>query len=201
MNTMIKSFLVVGDIHGQFRVLKQIAETNPDKIIIQIGDFGVGFISNDILEEHMPANVRFFVGNHDSRQEANKLAFCLGDFGEYEQFFFVSGANSIDKDIRTPGLNWWHDEELNYKQCNDCLKAWKKSKLEILLTHDCPQSIAENYFLIYDKSDTRILLEEMIKARKPKRVIFGHHHKKFKVIKDNIEYICLPELATLEINT
>lgn len=170
-------FIFIGDIHGNLIHCLKVCNKNPDATIVAIGDIGVGFVPTEIFSK-MPNNFRFFVGNHDNRQLARTLDANLGDFGEYNsKFFFVSGADSIDKERRIEGVNWWNDEELSYDQGNACLDMWKESKCQILVCHDCPQSIAQYNHLIYDQSKTRQLLQCMIEARKPKMVIYGHHHR------------------------
>lgn len=166
-------FIFLGDVHGNISYCAKIARRNPDCKIVQVGDFGVGFVSLEEINSKLPNNFHFFVGNHDNRQEAKKLSYCLGDYGEAfdGKFFFVSGADSIDKSLRTFGKDWWPDEELGYHQVNDCIEQWAKSKCEILACHDCPQSLVS-----YEPSFTRKLLQTMIEIRKPSLIIHGHHH-------------------------
>lgn len=193
-------FIAIGDVHGNVVHCDNVCRKNPNHTIIQIGDLGVGFmpLSNFKL---LPKNFRFFVGNHDCRKIANKLESCLGDFGEHNGFFFVSGADSIDKAWRTEGINWWADEEITHAQAQECLTQWENSKAEILLCHDLPQSIAESYYLIYDKTLTRNLLQSMIELRKPKLVIYGHHHKPKRFTEKGIEYVGLGIDETYEFST
>lgn len=187
----MKRFTILGDSHGNINYCVLVANKDPNRTVIQLGDLGVGFVSTDFLIQNLPKNFKFFVGNHDNRQEAKKIPNCLGDFGEYNGLFFVSGADSIDKDYRTEGINWWPDEELTYKQTQECLDLWIKSKSDIIISHDCPQTIARQGLLIYDKTITRNLLDEMIRARKPKLLVFGHHHKSFRTEYDGIKFVAL----------
>lgn len=190
--------IVVGDIHGELEDCIKLAITRPYDTILQLGDFGVGFVRVEKLKK-LPINLKFFVGNHDNRQLAKTIPNNIGDYGEFEGIFFVSGADSIDKGVRTEGLSWWADEELSYSQCNSCLAEWEKSKCDTIVSHDCPQSIAEKYFDIRDKTRTRQLLQAMIDARKPARVIFGHHHKTLRVTYDGIQYFGLAPNEVLKI--
>ena len=187
-------FVFLGDVHGNMQHCLHVAQTNTRAVIVQVGDMGVGFreLKDISVLDLLPPNFKFFVGNHDNRQLANTSSVCLGDFGEYlEKIFFVSGANSIDKEDRIEGISWWADEELSYKQGVDCLDLWEKSQTKILVSHDCPQSIAEGYKDIYDKSSTRSLLQQMIEVRKPEMIVCGHHHYSHRLIHDGIQYIGL----------
>ncbi len=195
---MSQKFTILGDVHGDVTICHTVCAANKDRIIIQIGDFGVGWIDYNALRKfpRVSPNFRFFPGNHDNRSMCNKLPYCLGDYGSIfdDSMFFVSGARSIDQNERIEGISWWPNEELSYKQGLDCLDKWEKSKAKILLSHDIPQSFAESYMLTYDRDQTRNLLQRMIEIRKPEIIFAGHWHKKLRVQKDNIL------LHVLEIN-
>lgn len=181
-------FIFLGDVHANLNHCLKLSEANADATIIQVGDLGVGFIPLDVFYR-LPSNFKFFPGNHDCRKMCHQLPHFIGDYGEYEgKFFFVSGADSIDKDERIEGVSWWPDEELTYKQAEDCLAKWEKSKLDILVSHDLPQSFAEGYKLIYDRTLTRDLLQRMIDVRKPSLIITGHHHRSGYRIHDKIRW-------------
>ena len=183
-------FIFLGDVHGDLGRCSAICTQNRDATVIQIGDLGVGFIPKKTILKHLEHNFRFFVGNHDCREISNTIPHCLGDFGEVRNhFFFVSGANSIDKDMRIEGVSWWKDEELSYQQAGECLSQWEKSNVDVLVAHDIPQSFAEGYKLIYDRCLTRDLLQKMIEVRKPKLFISGHHHNSRRMIVKGIAWI------------
>lgn len=185
-------YIFIGDVHANLNPCMKVSKSNPDAIIVQIGDLGVGFISIDVFRR-LPDNFKFFPGNHDCRELCHTLPHCLGDYGEVDsKFFFVSGADSIDRAHRIEGVSWWADEQLTYHQAEDCLQQWEVSKCDILVTHDCPQSFAEGYKLIYDKTLTRNLLQSMIELRKPRMLIHGHHHRSNRL---NINGIDVVELG------
>lgn len=196
-----ENIIFLGDVHCNLNHCIKLSKKNPQKTILQIGDLGVGFIPTEIWTSKLPDNFKFFVGNHDNRQESYKIPNCLGDFGEYNGVFFVSGADSIDRNRRTIGVDWWEDEELSYKQFNEVLSLWEKSNCEIIATHDCPQSFAEAFFLIYDQSKTRVGLDNLLKIKKPKVWIFGHHHKPINVEFNGIKFHGLGIDKTLTVKT
>lgn len=194
-------FLFVGDIHSNVNHLIKLGNTFKEHTVVQIGDFGIGRVNTEFVKKELPANVKFFVGNHDNRQLAKTIPNCLGDFGEFEgKFFFVSGAYSIDQADRTEGVSWWRDEELTYAQGQEALEQWEESKVDVLVTHDVPQSFTEGYFLIYDRCLTRNLLEGMIQVRKPKLLISGHHHKHIFMNVNGIEWRSLNIHEVLEVD-
>lgn len=196
-------FIFLGDVHGCLDHCLYLSKNNPDSTIVQVGDLGIGFTS---LEEfnnlNMPQNFKFFPGNHDCRKMCYTLPHCLGAYGEaFGKFFFVSGADSIDKKERVENVSWWADEELSYKEAEDCLANWEASKIDVLVSHDIPQSFAESYRLIYNKTLTRNLLQKMIEVRKPSWVITGHHHRSGYLIHNKIKWLKLDmnETFTLEL--
>ncbi len=150
----------------------------------------MGFYHLDMFKK-LPSNFHFFCGNHDKRTDAHQLSSHLGDFGEWNGLFFFSGADSYDKGLRVIGRDWWPDEELTPKQCQDAIDQWATSKSDVLLSHDLPQSLAESHYLIYDKCITRTTLDEMHKIRKPRLHIYGHHHKQFRNVIDGVQFIGL----------
>jgi len=170
--------IILSDVHGNIRHIEKLCRKYKKRPILQLGDLGVGFIPRAVVEE-LPANFYFFPGNHDNRSEAITYKNCVGHYGDWKGIFFVSGADSIDKEWRIEGVSWWADEELTYQQGQDCINQWEASKSEVIISHDCPQFIAENFKLIYDRSITRNLLDSMVFVRKPRLVIFGHHHRPF----------------------
>jgi predicted phosphodiesterase len=193
----MKKIIVLSDVHGNILRCQDVALRNPTSTVVQLGDLGVGFVPREVIE-NLPHNFVFFPGNHDNRKIAVTLRNCLGHFGDctntfgfHPSFFFVSGADSKDKNVRTEGLNWWPDEELTYEQGYRCIDKWINCQSQVIISHDLPQRIAETYYQIYDRSRTRQILDAMIEARKPKLVIYGHHHKPFHIIHEGTEFIGL----------
>jgi predicted phosphodiesterase len=203
--------IVLGDVHGNILRCQDVALRNPNTYVLQLGDLGVGFVPREVIEK-LPTNFLFFPGNHDNRKISVTLPSCLGHFGECfityhdgkatANAFYVSGADSKDKDMRIEGINWWPDEELTYEQGQECIDKWKSSDAQVIISHDLPQRIAEKFYLIYDKSRTRQILDSMITVRKPKLVVYGHHHKPVRVTHEGVDYIGLKidETITLDIS-
>ena len=88
---MSESLIILGDVHCNINHCIDVSNNNPSKTIIQIGDFGVGFVPTKFLQESLPSNFKFFCGNHDDKKEAAKLSNYLGEFGEFnpDVFFHI----------------------------------------------------------------------------------------------------------------
>ena len=144
---------LLGDIHGNFNfvsgLIKHIEE---DSLIIQLGDFGVGFRPssekhslnqlNDLLDQKK-ITLYAIRGNHENPDCFNnpaKFGFNLSriqllpDYTYKEindkKFAFVGGAVSIDRYIGSSGVDWWDGEGV---KLND-----KYEKSDILISHTAP---------------------------------------------------------------
>ena len=141
-------------------------------------------------------------GNHDYgpvlQYQTNQ---SCGNFAYFDQFdiFTVRGAESIDKHLRTEGIDWFPNEELNYREQLEAFDKYCDIKPKVVISHDCPQKVANALFGIYDKTQTRFMLEMMFQEHQPELWIFGHHHKSKDVQIGRTQFVCLSELETFEI--
>lgn len=217
-------FTILGDVHGDRarcnKVYQKAQKKSPGSEVIQIGDLGVGFCEYEKRGDQglciwvptgkmdyksftdLPVLFKFFPGNHDNRKFCKAIPNCLGDYGIYkEKFFFVSGAVSIDKASRIPGLEWWDDEELTYGQLQECIDIWRNSTTKVILSHDGPQHVINKWFpKAKGTTNTRNALQVMIEERKPELVIFGHWHTAKDEVIDGVRYVCLDINKAIEID-
>lgn len=194
-----------GDVHGKLAAYINLIKNC--KYSIQLGDMGFNY---EPLSAISPEFHRILAGNHDNYTIENdrfikQTDHFLGDFGiyvikNYPSFFFVRGGESIDRSMRMIDYNWWHDEELSYAKCLQCLSAYEKSKPEYVLSHECPTSIMK-YLCEGDlpPSKTACLLQNMFEMHQPKYWFFGHHHKSFNTTVEKTQFRCLKELETFDI--
>jgi predicted phosphodiesterase len=199
--------LFVGDVHAKWHKLARIIYENPEYDIIQVGDFGIGFGVN-IPKEELPENFYFIRGNHDKESECAEYSNYLGLFGYSEKLdiFYVGGAYSIDKSLRTPYLDWWDDEELNYTQSLACIDLYEKIKPAVVVSHDCPfnqRKILLSH--VTDESNrsssTVRLLDELYSIHQPTIWIHGHLHIQQTNKLENTLFVGLKELGCVKIDT
>ncbi|GAG53133.1 unnamed protein product, partial [marine sediment metagenome] len=144
--------LLIGDIHGDIRRYAKLVRRYPSSI--QVGDFGVGFVGDPhhvrirkLLEMYerdgLHKQHRFLRGNHDNPDLCRKSKLYIGEWGflPEQSLFYASGAFSIDRVWRSPGFDWWADEELSQEQFDLALEEYKRCKPRFVVTHDCPVSI------------------------------------------------------------
>jgi len=197
---------VIGDPHGLIYNWKKIVEES--EMSISVGD--LGFKNEwesawDFLQE------RDFVGNHFNNPGNHEYGpfvenhpLSTGNFRYFTELnlFTVRGAASIDKHLRTEGIDWFPNEELTYQEQLEAFDWYCKVKPEIVISHDCPQSVLEKMFKMgwtYGKSQTRTMLEMMLQEHQPAFWLFGHYHESRDVMINGTRFICLAELETFEI--
>jgi hypothetical protein len=194
-----------GDIHGN--IAKYIDLIKDSRYSVQLGDLGFNYESLSVIS---PEFHKILAGNHDNYTIENnrfvkQTEHFLGDFGvldieNYPKFFFVRGGESIDKAMRMVDINWWHDEELSYAKCLECLSAYEKARPDYVLSHECPRSLI-NYICNnpFPPSKTACLLQNMFETHQPKFWFFGHHHKSCNMNIKGTQFRCLKEYETFDI--
>lgn len=212
-----RKLAIISDIHGKidqwFRLCTYCESLGYDTI--QIGDFGFADAYNVVNTFDLdPMKHMMFKGNHDARNMTD-CRYDIGKYGlvpRYPEIFFVSGGFSIDYMERTPGKNWWHDEELSIDEMQIAFDTYVALKPDYLLTHEPPRifgniignpKVLKAYGYDPDRFSTRTsnLIQRMIEAHKPKVVVSGHLHVTSRRIIDDVEHVCVPELGiyTLEL--
>jgi predicted phosphodiesterase len=180
---------IIGDIHADIETLFDIADGLENWI--QIGDLGWGFTRDPIPE--FPDGGKAIRGNHDCPDTARAHPSYLGDYGVTDDgIFYVSGGCTPDFDRirRTPGRDWWPDEELGWEELQEMISAYEAAKPDIVVTHDAP------YFLYRallaatsvklnghigdpNRNRTASAFDSMFAVHRPKFWYFGHWHLPF----------------------
>ena len=183
--------IYIGDVHGKYFSYKELTGYYGETI--QVGDLGIGF---GMEEKTFSKHHRFIRGNHDSPDLCRAHPNCTADGHiDDEGRMFIGGADSIDKEWRTPGLDWWYDEELSPQEFEPLLEKYIKEKPEVMVTHDVADSVARHFFPFYTNNEsastTRHYLDLMFKEHKPRLWIFGHWHTRRDSVIDGTRFVCL----------
>jgi hypothetical protein len=192
--------IFVGDCHGLFPRLGAICRKHPCDIIVQLGDMGIGFGRDN----QFPAerSLRWIRGNHDNPAISREMPGYLGDYGRaFNGAFFVSGAYSMDKNFRTPGLDWWLEEELTPEQSCAAIALYGETKPSIVFSHDCPEEIQHKMVpgrVI--RTRTTQVLQEMLERHRPDMWIFAHYHSSKTVRTKGTEFVALSELEEFTVD-
>jgi Icc-related predicted phosphoesterase len=208
-----KKILILGDTHGRWIELNKIInKKQPDKIFI-CGDFGYwpNFDVVDIKKiKNHDTKIYWCDGNHedhialkgitDTNNEIAKNIFYQprGSYITLEDgrnVLFIGGADSIDKNSRTPGWDWFPEETIKAEDIDKILNINKK--IDIIISHTCPLEFdilskiynTNIYNKIYDPSCQwlNIVLEKL----NPSLWYFGHWHQYIKGQYKNTNWTCL----------
>jgi hypothetical protein len=190
--------VLMGDLHGNFAHLDYMIRKNPRwSSVTIVGDVGLGFPNTFQVPFKSSIPIRFIRGNHDNPEFIRNLPeewaganwHYIPD-GHFENnTLYLGGAWSIDKADRTPGMNWWYDEEIGLDE-----QIWIMEKIikirdtgrhiAAIVSHDGPLSITRRVGHFQVETDTGKFLEylrdkALTGKLKPKFWYFGHYHRHF----------------------
>jgi hypothetical protein len=207
--------MLIGDIHGDINLYFNIIDNLEDDSI-QLGDFGLGF--HPAIDKHYLKRIhnfpetaqhhKIFRGNHDDPTLFQTLPSNLGDWGMYKTMFFIAGGYSIDKNLRTPGKDWWPDEELNIQQLSDAVDAYEKEKPTVVISHDCPETIKLTYLQSigqqnrFGANKTTLAMDTMFEIFAPTYWVYSHYHpnKLWRYTHPRgTEFVCIPINGTFKV--
>lgn len=213
------AIFLVGDIHREFvqsfnKLALKLNEKYANCTIIQLGDFGM--YDNEIdRNRKLHPSVKFIRGNHDCPEVCQLKPNYLGDYGVIEiegiKIFFVSGADSVNKNARVMGKNWWPNEQLSYQEFNNVLDLYQQtcavSPPDVVISHDAPARVCEaiigNKFIggySYIPNRTTRALDFLFNIHHPKQWFFGHHHLKFQREIGGTQFRCLDIFEVMRLN-
>lgn len=205
-------YLFLGDIHGHFDDMLSTLGTFPFLPTYQLGDFGFGFppLQRDIdigvssvqaCPTSLHENLRIIRGNHDCPATAKKHPNYLGDYGiDPLGVGYLSGAMSLDQDRRTPGYDWWPEEELSLRELSDAVDVIVTGKPRIMISHQAPQTF--EYFLEkWPKvSRTNEALEHILSRHAPELWVCGHHHVNEVKRVGNTLFVCVDQNQAMSLS-
>ena len=190
----------MGDTHGLWGDLNVFLNKKKPDILVVCGDFG-HWPGHDFASYKRIKNpntkIYWCDGNHenhhDLRDRLNKgdprRIMAVGDNIYYVprgrcldlpflgNTMFLGGAHSIDKQWRTPGLDWFPEEILREA---DVSWVSPNVKVDTIISHTCPEEFdiqIHGFEKLGKVSDpTRHVLSMMLEKYKPKKWYFGHWH-------------------------
>ena len=104
---------------------------------------------------------------------------------------FLGGAESTDKHMRSPGVDWWAGETPTYSDFSLFAARLEDEMPDVVVTHDAPLRV-EIVRTQRDRAPTPTNLENVIRLSnfKPKMWYFGHHHRMNEWEIDGTTYSC-----------
>lgn len=198
----------MGDIHGKFKTLSYLIRTKRPELVIQLGDFGYWpeLAEFNQLSKFTDVPVWFIDGNHENYTALNKFQYpiftnCLVDHvkrGEIRPLpngmtaLFMGGAYSIDKDLRTPGLDWFPEETIKGSQVYDLPV---NRRIDVIFSHTCPQVLYQTMvnkcggLQISDPSTH--YLQMLLEKYSPKLWYFSHWHTSAEGSVGDMQWKCI----------
>lgn len=200
-----RAIIVIGDVHGYTKTYQKfLSKIDWTQETIQCGDMGLGFSGVGLHPMH--ENNKFIRGNHDDPAKCRKHKNYLGEYGydARRELFYISGAWSIDRDMRIEGQTWWAEEELSYTELQKCIDLYEQTKPRLVVSHECPSKAGET--LLYSMSGdyfaakgdcqtsrTAQAMQSMLDIHQPKEWVFSHYHinKSFQVPGYETKFTCV----------
>lgn len=111
----------------------------------------------------------------------------------------IGGAISIDKHLRTDGISWWEQEEINQEEKQRALFNIKRFgyKVDIVVTHACPTSLVfATCGMSTKKCATSKFLEQIAGQLEYNEWYFGHMHVDKKLGKFRALFNDIVEITT-----
>jgi len=199
--------IFLGDTHT-LELLPKLVEISDlqNYTLIHVGDSGEGadypYVEKSTLKYihkyFQEINSRLYVcrGNHSNPDFFQKTHWANIEFGDRIEFVsdydiktiagktcqFVGGAISIDRVDKIENINWWPNEQFEYK-------PELAQKVDVLVTHSAPPYCPPEHFskmvydwaaddktLLKDLRMERVLVGEILAICQPKLHVYGHFH-------------------------
>lgn len=195
---------VIGDIHGQIDRVKCYLGTE-DVPTILTGDvnlFGYDYWLKAIPQssgEYVQVNytpeypVHFIDGNHDNFSKLDTNASEIVEVSSMLHYIprgyvsgrvlFLGGADSIDRNVRTAGYDWYPEERITERQMNHILSL-DPNDIEVVISHEAPLSIIEQK-VFPEIFPSQKAMDEILDVLKPELWIHSHYHLSY-TLQDNV---------------
>lgn len=95
-----------------------------------------------------------------------------------KNFFTMGGGVSYDKMMRTQGISWWSQEEINFKEMEEAYKNLEKVnfKVDYVISHSAPSDLIPFIGIYKNKDSVCDNLQKIKDKIKFKEWYFGHYH-------------------------
>jgi len=185
--------ILTGDIHNEFPKLNALISKKKPDLVICCGDFGYwpkvpwGTPLSKIKTQG--AKILWCDGNHEDHWslkerksdeiEPNIIYMPRGSIYKLDDgrtILFMGGGDSIDKNMRKIGVDWFPEEIVTQKDLYDLPQV----KVDIFVTHTCPEELVHDMIKFNPAKfgdPSTIALSELWRIYKPNLWFFGHWHK------------------------
>ena len=190
---------ILGDIHGYwnlFNIFLNKPQIKENTKIICCGDFGYfpdQFNFDECIKNKKGCEIYFCDGNHEhfdhlfkhdvskretiTINEKNKIYYQpRGSIKEIDgiNFLFIGGGRSIDKQHRTPGYDWFPEEEIREQDVKHLFE--NEYNVDCVISHCCPSPIARSLNGIFRTDGSTKILYDVACKINPEYWYSGHYH-------------------------
>lgn len=184
-------------------------ELTRDDYLIICGDFGAIFYGDARDEKRLdyyatkPYTTLWVDGNHENFDKIEQYPIKEWHGGKVQfmrdnvihlmrgqvynidgnKIFTMGGGLSVDKALRSPGISWWHQEEVSCAEIEEAYNNLEKVNFEVdyVITHSAPETFARNEInsfkrLLRMDSPTEKFLNDIYFKIKFKMWYCGHYH-------------------------
>lgn len=188
--------MVLGDIHGHFQRVNHLIQREQPDIILQCGDIGYWpRMGGEEFKELDTSATRIYFcdGNIDDIVALRELSqgcrlpveispniFYMPrgsvlTLPDGRRALFVGGAMSRDKHQRSPGVDWFPEEEI----CDLDMCGLPPPPVDMVISHTCPAEFTVSNFKVNTAEGddiSRHYLSAVLKRYQPGLWFFGHWH-------------------------
>ena len=101
---------------------------------------------------------------------------------------FMGGAESIDKEIRTLGHDWWPQEVISHSEIYNL----PEKQIDIVISHTCPMEFYTHLHTYKYPDPSMWALSHVLDKYMPKLWYFGHFHQFVQgIYMDTVHWTCL----------
>ncbi len=184
----------IGDVHGNIGLMSRLVDRIAGGVdrIIQVGDLGLWPGASG--EEDSPSREVWWVdGNHEyfpdlygikhPSQIRRNLVYMprgvvLSACGL--RIGFMGGGESLDKDRRTPGSDWFPEESMTWWDFERILDNTAGEDLNVLVSHTPPLEVVRRMLRPHDRvGATAHGVQEIVERCRPDLVVCGHMHHRY----------------------
>lgn len=215
--------LVVGDVHSKWETLNELVTAQNPDIVLQCGDFGYFprlickgdrlYDPNGKVSENVP--ILWCDGNHEDHEVLAALRESGGEgrrayevaesvywqdrgstimLPDGRVVLFMGGADSIDKDNREQGRDWFPGELVTRAD----IAALPDVEVDIVISHTCPNSFKlPTNFPEKECDPSRQFLDEVFQRYSPTHWFFGHWHEHMLGKAGECSWECLDMLSSV----
>jgi len=210
----IENIIVCGDIHADWKFLNTLINRKKPDIILVCGDYGYWPIldrrTNRSYSNVRPKDTKIYWcdGNHEDHESLGKLrekeiseivpnVFYMKRgstliLPDGRVVLFMGGADSVDKEWRTPGLDWFPGETISNKDIDNLPEVG----VDIVVSHTCPEFLVRHFIKkgVFDEKfndPSQKVLTHVWEKYVPRLWYFGHFHTNMVVENGYTKFICL----------